>query len=61
MSDVKAMAHNYLPMAKKMLQGLDNKYAKLGAQALDTLGYGKTGGVSSAGAMSAGRLTSKLM
>ena len=50
-SDMKAMASNYLPMAKKMLQAADNKYTKLGAEALDTLGYGKMGGISTAGRM----------
>jgi len=67
LSDMKAMASNYLPMAKKMLQAVgDNKYANLGAQALDTLGYGKTGGISTAGISTAGistagRMKSKLM
>lgn len=61
LADMKSMASNYLPMAKKMLQAVDNKYAKLGAQALDTLGYGKTGGISTAGISTAGRMASKLM
>ena len=60
-SDMKAMASNYLPMAKKMLQAVDNKYAKLGAQALDTVGYGQVGGISTAGISTAGRMRSKLM
>jgi len=60
-SDMKAMASNYLPMAKKMLQAVDNKYAKLGAQALDTIGYGQVGGISTAGISTAGRMKSKLM
>jgi hypothetical protein len=50
------MASNYLPVAKKMLQAADNKYTNLGAQALDTLGYGKMGGISTAG-----RMASKLL
>jgi hypothetical protein len=57
-SDMKAMASNYLPMAKKLLQSADNKYAKLGAQALDTVGYG--GGMSTAGISTAGRMASKM-
>jgi len=65
-SDMKAMAANYLPMAKKMLQAVDNKYAKLGAQALDTVGYGNVGGISTAGISTAGistagRMRSKLL
>ena len=56
LSDLKAMAHNYLPSAKKLLQGVDNKYAKLGADTLDAFGYGK-----SAGAVSAGNMAGKLM
>ena len=56
LSDMKAMAHNVLPVAKKVLEGLDNKYAKLGAEALKTIGYGKE-----AGAMAAGRMSSKMM
>ena len=62
LSDMKAMASNYLPMAKKMLQAVgDNKYANLGAQALDTLGYGKKAGISTAGISTGGRMASKLM
>jgi hypothetical protein len=67
LSDMKSMASNYLPMAKRMLDAVgDNKYAKLGAQALDTLGYGVNGGISSAGISSAGissagRMHSKMM
>jgi len=59
-SDMKAMASNYLPMAKQLLQSGD-KYSKLGAQALDTIGYGKMGGISTAGISTAGRMASKLM
>lgn len=60
-SDLKAMASNYLPIAKKMLEGVDNKYAKLGANTLDTLGFGAmSAGAMSAGAMSGGRMRSKL-
>lgn len=61
LADMKSMASNYLPMAKKMLQAVDNKYAKLGAQALDTFGYGKVGGISTAGISTAGRMASKLV
>lgn len=62
LGDMKAMASNYLPMAKKMLQAVgDNKYANLGAQALDTLGYGRKAGISTAGISTAGRMASKLM
>jgi hypothetical protein len=59
-SDLKAMASNVLPMAKKMLEGVDNKYAKLAHQALDSFGYGKAGAMA-AGAMAAGRMAGKLM
>lgn len=62
LSDMKAMASNYLPMAKKMLQAVgDNKYANLGAQALDTFGYGKKAGISTAGISTGGRMASKLI
>jgi hypothetical protein len=57
-SDMKAMASNLLPMSKKLLESVDNKYAKLGAQALDTFGYG--GGISTAGISTAGRMASKM-
>jgi len=51
-SDMKAMASNLLPMSKKMLQASDNKYSKVGADVLDAVGYGKMGGISTAGRMS---------
>lgn len=51
LSDVKSLASNVLPMAKKLLEKVDDKYAKLGAQALDTVGYGMKGGISTAGRM----------
>ena len=60
LSDVKSMASNYLPMARKLLEGVDNKYAKLGANALKTFGYGAEGGAVSGGAISGGRMQNKL-
>lgn len=62
LNDLKSMAHNYLPQARKLLDSVDNKYAKLGANALKTVGYGDVeGGAISAGAMSGGRMRNKLM
>ena len=41
LDSLKSIAKTVLPMAKGALSGMDNKYAKLGANVLDTVGYGK--------------------
>lgn len=52
----KSVLPKALPMARELLGNVDNKYAKLGAEGLKTLGYGKSGGV-----MASGRMASKMV
>jgi hypothetical protein len=44
-----------LPMLRQALEGSDNEYAKAGASALKSLGYGASGGGMSGGGMSGGK------
>jgi hypothetical protein len=47
LDSIKSIASAALPMVKGALGAVDNKYAKLGKQALETLGYGKKGALHS--------------
>ena len=65
LSDLKAMASNVLPAAKKILGSFDNQYAKTGVKVLDSLGYGDVAAGAMAagtmgGAMAMGRMSSKM-
>jgi hypothetical protein len=55
---LKSVAGKVLPkvasLAKPLLAGMENKYAKLGAAGLDALGYGRSGGGGSGGGVSGG-------
>jgi len=49
-----------LPMLRKALEGSDNEYAKAGASALKSLGYGASGGGNSGGKKARSKLEQRL-
>jgi len=56
------VARALAPVAKDLLAQSDNKYAKMGSQALGAMGFGASGGGMSAGGMAGGRkVNSRLM